>query len=114
MWSKYKDSDEQELDGTVENEELFRWHLSCEQSYTINGKAVLCFVYEGEGLYDLWWKVDSSLDAKALKDIRKLIDIYRKRGNIVYTASDVGNERIYRFLGFRKSNIDNGGKQIWV
>lgn len=127
MLRKYRDGDEQRIEMTDESKEFFEkerdyfhQHLTTDESYTCldsKGKVcgIMCFTWEGGKTYSAWILFDKQRGYKVLRPFKKLVDLYKKNGNICYTVSLISDKqsKLHKFFGCEARGIE-GGKQVWV
>lgn len=127
MLRKYRDGDERRIDMTNESKEFFEkerdyfhQHLLTDESYTCidsKGKVcgIMCFTLEREKIYQGWILFDRQRGYKVLRPFKKLVDLYKKNGNIGYTVSMISEKqnKMHRFFGC-ESKEKEGDKQVWV
>jgi dsDNA-binding SOS-regulon protein len=123
----YREGDELKMTLTPESEadyyediEDCKKCLQWYETYTCvdeneNVCGILCFYWQGDKTYNVWALFDKDRGYKTLRDWKRLVDIYRKRGNILYTVSIVNErqDKMHKFYGFEKREM-MGDKQVWV
>lgn len=126
MIDVYTDGDVDKLDLTIES--LIDFRLSKKEikrclngsgSYTIKEKGeptACCNLTEKyEGMLEVFAMVDKNAGISTLKQLKKILALYSKRWDIIFTwsISTIKNDRFHEFMGFRKEFIHKG-RTLWV